>query len=295
VIESDYELVQVASGAWSVRSIRDGETFHPVIGPVAEAEALYVRQLRIPDRVRAAGPTGFVVWDVGLGAAANVLTVLRALADIPGEVRVESFDHTAAPLRFARGRDSALGYFHGFESAVDRLLENRSVRFQHGACTVHWRFHEADFPTLLKNLPTDVPPPEAILFDAFSPARHPIMWTLPLFESLHRRLPSATAASLATYSRSTLLRVTLLLAGFWVGAGEATGEKEETTLAATRPELIPRLLDSQWLGRALRSTSAEPLHQPVYRQAPLDPTSREALLAHPQFASNLSPHHLTAA
>jgi hypothetical protein len=91
------------------------------------------------------------------------------------------------------------------------------------------------------------------------------------------------------------LRVTLLLAGFWVGAGEATGEKEETTLAATRPELIPRLLDSQWLGRALRSTSAEPLHQPVYRQAPLDPTSREALLAHPQFASNLSPHHLTAA
>lgn len=295
VIESDYELVQVASGAWSVRSVRDGETFHPVIGPVAEAEALYVQQLRIPDRVRAAGPDGFVVWDVGLGAAANVLTVLRALSNVPGEVRVESFDHTAAPLRFARRHDSALGYFHGFESAVDGLLEQRSVRFQHGACTVHWRFHEADFPTLLRDLPLDIPPPEAVLFDAFSPARNPLMWTLPLFESLHRRIPPGNAASLATYSRSTLLRVTLLLAGFWVGAGEATGEKEETTLAATRPELIPRLLDSQWLGRALRSTSAEPLREPVYRQAPLEPASREALLAHPQFASILSNPHLTAA
>ncbi len=295
MIESDYELVQVASGAWSVRSMRDGETFHPVIGPVAEAEALYVRQLRIPDRVRAAGSKGFVVWDVGLGAAANVLTVLRSLADVPGEVRVESFDHTAAPLRFARGRDSDLGYFQGFESAVDSLLEHRSVRFQHGACTVHWRFHEADFPTLLERLPADVAAPQAILFDAFSPARNPVMWTLPLFESLHRRIPAGNVTSLATYSRSTLLRVTLLLAGFWVGAGEATGEKEETTLAATHPDLIPRLLDSQWLGRALRSTSAEPLRDPVYRQASLHDASREALLAHPQFAPTLSHHRVTTA
>jgi len=281
VTESDYELVQVASGAWSVRSRPDGETFHPVIGPVAEAEALYVRQLRIPDRVRFSTAPEFVIWDVGLGAAANTLTVLRSLAEVPGRVRIESFDHTGAPLRFARRQAAALGYFGGFESAVDELLDAGRVGFQHGRCEVEWRFHQADFPTLLKDTSIQVPPPAAILFDAYSPARNPVMWTLPVFTDLFRRATPHTA--LATYSRSTLLRVTLLLAGFHVGAGEATGEKEETTLAATNPGLIGRPLDATWLGRALRSTSAEPLHEPVYRQAPLTPASRDALLAHPQF------------
>ena len=83
--------------------------------------------------------------------------------------------------------------------------------------------------------------------------------------------------------RSTLLRVTLLLAGFHVGAGEATGEKEETTFAAADPSLVTRPLDATWLGRAFRSTSAEPLHDPVYRQCPLSEESRKALESHPQF------------
>lgn len=48
-----YELVQLKNGTWSVRSVAEG-TFHPVIGPVAEAEALYVRQLRLAERFAAA-------------------------------------------------------------------------------------------------------------------------------------------------------------------------------------------------------------------------------------------------
>jgi hypothetical protein len=89
--------------------------------------------------------------------------------------------------------------------------------------------------------------------------------------------------ALATYSRATLLRTTLLRAGFVVGAGEATGEMEETTLASNTPSLIPRPLGPDWLGRALRSTSAEPLESAVYRQAPLSEATRAALVDHPQF------------
>lgn len=278
---ADYSLVQVASGAWSVRSLAEGETFHPVVGPVAEADALYVRQMRIPERA-AAVPDEFVVWDVGLGAAANVLAVVRAMAGTPARLRVESFDHTAAPLRFARSEAGRLGYFGGFEHVVDDLLQYHSVRFQHGDCTVHWRFHEADFPDWLRSGAGDVPAPEAILFDAFSPARNPAMWTLEVFQRL-RASVGTRPATLATYSRSTLLRVTLLMAGFHVGAGHATGEKEETTLAASDPSLAGRLLDDAWLSRARRSTSAEPLHQPLYRQSPLSPETRARLEAHPQF------------
>ena len=86
-----------------------------------------------------------------------------------------------------------------------------------------------------------------------------------------------------TYSRSTLLRVTLLLAGFFVGAGHATGEKEETTIAANTLDLLEEPLSRDWLQRARRSRSAEPLWEPVYRQAPLSPESWEKLSRHPQF------------
>jgi len=64
-----------------------------------------------------------------------------------------------------------------------------------------------------------------------SPAKNPAMWTLPLFTNFPTAR-SAAALRAATYSRSTILRVTLLLAGFFVGVGHATGEKEETTIAA---------------------------------------------------------------
>ncbi|MEI6342218.1 MAG: MnmC family methyltransferase [Verrucomicrobiota bacterium] len=277
-----YSLVQVASGAWSVRSLAEGETFHPVVGPAAEAEALYVRQMRLAERAAAVADE-FVVWDVGLGAAANVLAVVRALAGTRARLRVESFDHTAEPLRFARSESERLGYFGGMEPFVDALLEDRDVRFTQGACEVRWRFHQGDFPSWLRSPATDVPPPEAILFDAFSPARNPAMWTLEVFQRL-RACVGARPATLATYSRSTLLRVTLLRAGFFVGAGHATGEKEETTVAASDASMAGRLLDAAWLERASRSTSAEPLHEPVYRQRPLSVESRAALASHPQFA-----------
>src|SRR5690242_21810226 len=95
-----YQLVRLNNGICSVRSLVDAETFHPVIGPVAEAEALYVNQLGLRDRLK--NHSGeFVIWDVGLGAAANALTVLRATRDWACHIRLVSFDHTPEPLKFA--------------------------------------------------------------------------------------------------------------------------------------------------------------------------------------------------
>ena len=43
----------------------------------------------------------------------------------------------------------------------------------------------------------DVPAPEAILFDAFSPARNPAMWTLGVFRGLRRRVGARPAVQAA--------------------------------------------------------------------------------------------------
>jgi hypothetical protein len=318
VTASGYTLVRLKNGVHSVHSLRHDETFHPVIGPVAEAEALYVRQLRLAERLRDHRGE-FVIWDVGLGAAANVLTVLRATREIPCPLRIVSFDHTLEPLRFALEHREELGYLGGYEEPIALLLHQTGsspgIRFTDERRTVEWEVQVADFPTLLAEalrepqgragvppalgsrdgcptlrripMPTPdtsaLPSPQAILFDAFSPATNPEMWTLPLFTNLFRLLDPARPCAMPTYSRSTMLRVTLLLAGFFVGAGHATGEKEQTTIAASALRLIDDPLDRAWLMRARRSTSAEPLHEPVYRQARLSAGTWERLQAHPQF------------
>ena len=301
-----YSLVTLANGVRSVRSHAEAETFHPVIGPAAEAEALYVRQLRLRERL--AAHTGeFVIWDVGLGAAANALTVLHATRDVAGHLRLVSFDHTLEPLRFALQHASELGYFGGCEPLVATLLAEGKAGQTHGPQRISWETHVGDFPTWLRQTSpacgapvsdparsttahdhagpeAGAPPaPHTILFDAFSPAKNPEMWTLPLFTSLFQRLDPARPCAMPTYSRATLLRVTWLLAGFFVGVGHATGEKEETTLAANTLALLDEPLDHKWLARARRSTSAEPLHEAKYRQAPLSEETWARLQAHPQF------------
>jgi tRNA U34 5-methylaminomethyl-2-thiouridine-forming methyltransferase MnmC len=284
--DSGYQLVRLNNGICSVRSLADAETFHPVVGPVAEAEALYVNQLRLRERLQNhAGE--FVIWDVGLGAAANALTVLRATRDIACRIRFVSFDHTLEPLEFAFKHASDLGYFGGYENHLEKFLREHRVKFQDGGQSVNWEFHLGDFPEWLNSQfairNSQFPAPHAILFDAYSPAKNPAMWTLPLFTSLFQLLDPNRPCALPTYSRSTILRVTLLLAGFFVGVGHATGEKEETTIAANDLSLIAEPLDRRWLERAKRSHSAEPMAEPVYRCAPLTAGSLEKLQSHPQF------------
>ena len=281
--KAGYKLVKLASGAHSIHSVAHEETFHPVVGPVAEAEALYVRQLELCDRVQR-NEGEFVIWDVGLGAAANALTVLRATRGIRASVRLVSFDHTLEPLEFALAQSEALGYFAGYEAPLAVLLSRHRVAFQDLKQAVDWELHLADFPSFLTQPAAGaLPKPHAILFDAFSPAKNPAMWTQPVFANLFRLLDPLRPCALPTYSRSTMLRVSLLLAGFYVGAGHATGEKEETTIAANQLDLIREPLDNTWLKRAHNSTSAEPLWEPVYRQARLSSESWERLRCHPQF------------
>lgn len=269
-----YELVQLRNGAFSLRSLEHGETMHPAVGPLAEAEALYVKQLEIPERfAKHKGP--FVVWDIGLGAAASAIAVANATAKIPGELVLVSFDSTTEPLRFALDHVEHLAYLKPFKAQLESLLAYLEIQFHR----VTWRLHLGNFPDLLN---TALPAPDAILFDPFSPAKNPEMWTAPLFARMFQLLDQPCA--LANFSRSTMFRVSLLLAGFYVGRGDPIAHKEETSIAANSLSLIRDPLDARWLERAQKSHSAEPLWTAAYRKAPLTPATLEKLRAHPQFS-----------
>jgi len=305
-VSTSYRLVRLRNGACSVHSLADDETFHPGIGPVAEAEALYIRQLRLPERVRET-KEAFVLWDVGLGAAANALTTLRLVGeslDTRKSLRLVSFDRTGDALAFALQHSAELGYLAGFETSVTELLNKHSAKFSIGLLEVEWTLVLGDFPKIISGNSRgeeahtkperepphvgghELPAPHAILFDPHSPAKNPAMWTAPLFAALFRRLDPGRPCALATFTRSTLARAALLLGGFFVGAGRATGLKEETTVAGNQPELLAEPLDRRWLDRARRSHSAEPLIGPVYRQEKLSAETWQRLQQHPQFQSD---------
>lgn len=147
-MSGDYQLVKLRNGVPTLFSARYGEKMHPGLGPQAEAEALYVHQLRLRERLQNhAGE--FVIWDVGLGGAANALAVLRATRNISGQLRLVSFDNTAEPLEFALQHAAELGYFAGYENQIAELLRSRCVTIQNGKLAVAWEFHLGDFPAWL--------------------------------------------------------------------------------------------------------------------------------------------------
>lgn len=280
----DFELVRLRNGVWGIRSREYGEVCHPGTGPMVEAEALYVRGLDLRRRMQ--GVDGeFVIWDVGLGGGANAAAVLRAAGTVDVSLRLVSFDRTLGALEFALRNAGALGYPVTFVDAGRGLLEGPRVAWTTGRARVVWERVVGDFSTLVREGSGAVwPPPQAILFDPHSPAVNPEMWTLPLFRSMRERLDQGRPCALATYSRSTAVRVALLLAGFWVGTGEVTASKEETTRAANLPELAGARLGARWLERVRRSSAAEPWTVPPYETRPLGTDTWNRLRAHPQFA-----------
>ncbi len=249
---SHFELVRVQSGAWSLRSVENREVFHPGVGPMQEARNLHVAQQRILERLA----DGFVLWDVGLGAAANAIAAIEAIFEAPGQgmVHLHSFDLSSKALEFALKHSEVLGYLDVYSEAVRKLL-----RTGHSVVETDWRIewhlHPGDFTERVRegNLPEA---PDAIFYDPYSPKRNGNMWTLEHLERLRRILTRPCTAT--SYTRSTAMRVTFLCAGFYVGRGVGIGEKDETTMFATTSGLLERPLARDWLERVRRSTNAAP-------------------------------------
>jgi hypothetical protein len=277
--DSDYELVTVQSGARSLRDRACGETFHPVIGPMQEATSLHVEGQRLVERAQAS-PSPMVIWDVGLGAAANAIAALEALRTAETPVELHSFDCTLAPLAFARAHATELGYVVPWQEPVDALLETGSWR--DARSRAHWIVHRGDF----RDRMNDAPIPQAILYDPYSARTNPELWTLEHFTALRTLLGGGVDCMLTNYTRSTAIRVSLLLAGFFVGRGGATGEKDETTAAATQRSLLVPPLEAAWLKRVQRSTQGAPLRAASLDGGPIKAEDWAALCAHPQFAES---------
>jgi queuine tRNA-ribosyltransferase len=265
-----FEIVTTSLGAAAVRDAEAGEVMHPVIGPDVESERLYVAQSRLRERLAAPGPR-LVLLDVGLGAASNALAALRAAEALaaPGRgLEIVSFEKDLGALALAASTEGAarLALDPGSLRAARALLAHG----RHESPRVLWRLVHGD---LLETLPREDVRAEVLFWDPFSPKANPALWSCAAFSLARAR--AGEVATLYTYSTATATRAALLLAGFFVGQGDPSGPKQQTTAAATDPALLATPLDARWLARLERSSA------PFPRDAP--PDALERVRAHPQF------------
>jgi queuine tRNA-ribosyltransferase len=219
---------------------------HPGVGPLAEAQQLYVQQSRLAERLRAGGPEPLVLLDVGLGAGSNALAA-RAESEraAPGARRLElvSFERDLGALALALEHGAAFALEGESAGAARQLLE-------HGQCEsarTRWRLERGE---ALEALARQQAPADIVFWDPFSPRANPALWTVAAFAAARR--VDGPRCTLFTYSASTATRLALLLAGWAVGTGDPIGSKAQTTAAAVRVADLARPLDRAWLGRLSR-------------------------------------------
>lgn len=269
-----FEIVITTSGAPAVFDREVGEVMHPGLGATTEAEQLYVTQARLAARLAEGGPP-LVLFDIGLGAAANALAALRCARAAPTGSRrllVFSFERDLGALALAASVDGAarLQWSAADRAAAVALLE-------HGAYDeppFGWRLLAGEALDALARVPQ---PADVVFWDPWSKRSNPELWTARAFATL--RAHCAPGASLFTYSRATSVRSALLLAGFQVGVGAVVGTKE-TTAAALAPTRPAQLLDRRWLARLQRSAAAWPSDVAAAEV----PAALRQIAAHPQFA-----------
>ena len=260
-----------------IRDVTSGEVMHPTHDPVDEARSLYVEQSKLLDRLQEPVPQPLIVWDVGLGAAANAMSAILALEaqvhPTPRQLKLVSFENDLDSLRLALDH---MAWFKYLRHAAPRAIVSEG-RWVSGSGAIEWCLLPGDF-AVRKH---DAPLPDIVFFDPFSFKTDSSLWTLTAFGEL-LNLCSDRAVELFTYTYSTSVRAAMLAAGFFVAKGRGTGPKLETTvgltpLAASAAHSF-ELLGTDWLAKWQRSDAQTP-----FGSDPEDVSWRNALMSHPQF------------
>jgi queuine tRNA-ribosyltransferase len=248
----NFRILTHPNGTATLVEVENGQAMHSRIGPALESRLVYAEQARLEERLISSDRPR-VLYDVGMGTGANVIATLdrvRAAPGAHGRLQIYSFETKPEGLKVALGNLGAFPILMPWERELTGLHEDGEARFRIGAVEVGWRLLVGDFYSRMK----EADPPDTVFFDFYSPTVVPELWSLAGFADLRAKIGDHPAR-LYTYSAATPVRLHLLAAGFFVGLGAATGIKTETTIAATRFELLDRPLPESWLEKLRTSRS----------------------------------------
>ena len=285
----NYEVHRAPEGFASIRQISSGEIMHSRTPPMQEAHRLYIEQSDLAARLHfsadenAESAAPLVIWDVGLGAAANAMAAILCYEDqaAAGAVRpmhIVSFENDLDPLRLAFQHNREFTYLR--HAGIGGILgAGRWQSSQHAGLS--WTLVQGDF---LEKIAVAPAPPDMIFFDMFSSKTDATQWTLAALRQIFAAC-EGRATELFTYTCSTPIRAALLAVGFTIARGRSTVDKLDTTIALTpaaAQALSPgqrELLGGEWLARWGRSSAKFPADLAAEDHASFE----NAVRSHPQF------------
>jgi len=224
-----------------------------------------------------------VLWDVGLGAAANAMAAIlcyevEARNGSVRPLRIISFENDLDSLRLAFRHRRDFPYLR--HSGPAGILKEGFWQSRQDV-GLSWLLLPGDFREAMSIAPAA---PDIIFYDMFSTKTSGDQWTLDAFRKLFE-VCAGRAAELFTYTCSTANRAALLAAGFYVARGRNAGEKLETTIALTpAARCAPSscrhdFLTRDWLKKWHRSRAKFPEEIPADQHAAFEQVIRR----HPQF------------
>jgi tRNA U34 5-methylaminomethyl-2-thiouridine-forming methyltransferase MnmC len=277
--KSPFEIVKTTMGATSIKDNGTGEILHNPVGPWEESRALYVKQSNLEERLLESRPEPLVLYDVGLGAAFNVVAALEVFYKLKAsgrsfrDLQIMSFETDLTLLDFFLSEIQSFPESTPYENQL-RTLREKEVYTED---KLHWELH-GSFSDISK---FELPKAEVVFFDPYSPKKNPDMWTVAAFQLVQKNMSHELPACVLTYSTATPIRTAMLLSGLFVGQGQSSGFKEETTFGATTFEGLKIPLGARWLERWQRSHTAMPLGDHKFTIDGI----LEQLKAHPQFSN----------
>ena len=252
----NYEVHRAWEGFSSIRQISSGEIMHSRTDPMKEAREVYVEQARLAERLREGTEEPLILWDVGLGAAANAIAAIECYerAKPARPFQIISFENDLDSLRLAATNAESFPYLRA--ASVNAMITEGEWRANDQKLT--WQLLHGDFLRTMNHAPV----PDVIFYDMFSTGTSPELWTAAIFRELFDRCRDRST-ELFTYTCSTANRAALLAAGFFLARGRNAGEKVETTIALTPIAFHSAkhnrdFLASDWLARWERSAAKFP-------------------------------------
>ena len=279
----DYEVHKAWEGFASIRQISSGEIMHSRTDPMEEARQLYVEQSHLGERLRDESGMSepLIIWDVGLGGAANAMAAIECYEKVAGArpLGIVSFENDLDSLRLAVARIEDFPYLRA--EPANAILAG--AEWQSADRRLSWKLFSGD---LLETM-SHAPPPDLIFYDMFSTKTSAPLWTLSTFRHLFDAC-AGRAVELFTYTCSTANRAALLAAGFFVARGRNAGEKVETTIALTPAALRcsrasrREFLSRDWLAKWNRSAAKFPSDVSLEQRPAFEKIIRE----HEQFRNS---------
>ncbi|MBU6376254.1 MAG: hypothetical protein KGQ59_09685 [Bdellovibrionales bacterium] len=267
------------------------QSMHSLIGPTLEAQLIYLEPSMLGERLQKDASEPLVLWDVGMGIAANSIESLKLSlnSDSKRPLEIHSFELHPEAIEKALDQPQEFAFVQDHARIIRQLLESGEAHWRspNHLADNRWYLHRGDFKDYLDPVSQSIPPADLIFWDFYTPQSCPDLWSPELFTRVRSASPDSL---LFTYSAATPVRVALLLAGFTVGhpspQQQVTPMKLDATRAAARysrrPEL-GELLNWEWIEKLKRSSRFRPYGNSSWARASSVTKILDAILQHEQF------------